>query len=612
MTVWRFTALVPAKRCTTKSGGNRMTKYELKPNEYESIGTPEYVVNWIHNRVTLTFRAQPKSCFNLNHVYCNTHARFIDAEINRLLSVGVIELVEKRPHCVLSMRAVPKKNKKFRLVVDCHHVNESIECPTFSQEGISAVAESIESGDILLTLDLKDGFHHVPLNKAFQTFLGIAWHGKFYVWKVLCFRVSIAPYYFNKIVCPVICYLRSVGVRLASFVDDFLLMLRRLLLQQQLESTIQTFTGLGWTINYEKCDLEPTTQTTFVGFIIKSETDKGLWIKVLPAKIRKLYRSIVQILHSASLTACSLAKVAGQCVSMTKAIVLGKLLLRNIYRVIASRDNWDTCVKLDAPAIKDLQWWLSPLKGWNGAPLIQSPVQIQVMTDVASSGWGGTTGTIQAAGLWNKRVSCMHSNFRELLAVYQTIRSLHHCLRDKHVQILSDNVTTVAYINHLKGNVPVMYNLMQTIWSTAQQHGITLSARHLAGLWNGEADRLSRISSPYNWHLHPKVFKTLDTMWGPHTVDRFAAQHNTHLSVYNSLYWDPETKGVDALAQGDWSSNNFVNPPFWLLSRIMDKIKQEEAHATVIAPLWEGQRWFQKMSSMVVMEPFQIQKSVCL
>ena len=91
-------------------------------------------------------------------------------------------------------------------------------------------------------------------------------------------------------------------------------------------------------------------------------------------------------------SARALAKVAGQCIAMTKAIVPGKLLLCNIYRVIASRTDWqDKHLKLTIGAKKDLEWWLGALKGWNGAPLCSYPVDIQVETDASASGWGSWT-----------------------------------------------------------------------------------------------------------------------------------------------------------------------------------------------------------------------------
>ena len=219
--------------------------YRLSSTEYKNIGAPEHIIKWIQEGVPLPFKSTPEPCFHLNRVYCDSHAVFIDGEISRLLTIGAIREVKQKSHCVLSMRAVPKKNNKLHLVTDCRPVNEHIECPSFSQEGITAVSENLQEGDTLLTLDVKDGFHHIPLNASFQTYIGIAWRGKFYVWCVLCFGVSIAPYYFNKVIRPVAKYLRINNICLAYFVDDFLLMIRKHLVQQHLCFTRETFSKLG-------------------------------------------------------------------------------------------------------------------------------------------------------------------------------------------------------------------------------------------------------------------------------------------------------------------------------------------------------------------------------
>ena len=109
----------------------------------------------------------------------------------------------------------------------------------------------------------------------------------------------------------------------------------------------------------------------------------------------------------------------------------------------------------------------------------------------------------------------------------------------RHVQILSDNVVTVAYINHLGGPCPELSDLMTTIWAKVDQLGVILSARHLSGVLNFRADLLSHLGSTNEWKLHPKLFQRLDKMWGPHTVDRFATSHNTQLPVFNSLVLGP-------------------------------------------------------------------------
>ena len=581
--------------------------YSLSATEYECIGAPPHVVKWLKEGVRLHFTSILESCFYSNRVFTQSHADFISKELTRLLSIDAIREVRYRPKCVLAMRAVPKKNGKLRLVTDCRPVNDHMAVPSLSQEGIAAVSDLILQDDVLKTIDVRDGFHHVPLCEEHQTYVGISWNGKYYVWTKLCFGLADAPYYFHKTIHPMIRYLRQQNVRLVPFVDNFLIMMKTSMTQVHKNLVLDTMVCLGWHPNYEKCDLSETSVATFVGFTINASTPQGPWIKVLPNKIRKLRCAIVKALHVQTMHVRALAGIAGQCVAMSKAIVPGKLLLRNIYRIIASHVDWNSQVSLNDNARSDLKWWLDALKGWNGAPLVSQPIDFQVEMDASSSGWGSKFRSEEATGLWSKQVSFKHSNYRELLAVLNTIITFREQMANKHIQVLSDNVVTCAYINHLGGLSSDLSNLMTTLWSTASKYGITLSARHLAGSLNGTANRLSHLGSPYDWHLHPAVFSQLDQMWVPHTVDRFAAAHNTHLKTYNSLRWDTNTSGIDALAQEDWNiHNNFVNPPLWLIPKVLKIIKQQEAHATLIAPNWHAQPWHQEMLSLLTTAPFHL------
>ena len=463
--------------------------YVLSVEEYMRIGASDKILDWLHNGVELPFSTEPLPCFNHNRIFSDVHACFVDTELQRLLKIGAIEQVNQRPHCVLSMRVVPKKNNKSRLVTDCRHVNLNIITPSFTQEGITAVAECIQKDDILMTIDVKDGFHHIVIKQSFRKYLGIFWRNKYYVWRTLCFGVSIAPYYFNKILRPVIAFICSQNVRIAPFIDDLCLMMSKSEAMVHSQFVLNTLSSLGWTPNYEKCDLTFTHQTIFVGFDISSDKEQGPWIKILPQKVQKLKRAIISLLHKENncTTARSLVRVVGQCISMAKAIVPGKLLLCNVYRVLSTRLNWDSNVTLTPPALKDLRWWLGALSSWNGAPLYCTPVDIQIATDASAVGWGYyiinqdiPDNQWQGAGWWPETTSCMHLNFREMLAVLKTILSLYSTIGGKHIQILSDNVTTVAYINNLGGSSPDLLPLMTTIWTITDHGNIKLSARYLA------------------------------------------------------------------------------------------------------------------------------------
>ena len=111
-------------------------------------------------------------------------------------------------------------------------------------------------------------------------------------------------------------FLRENNIRVALFVDDFLQMCKPHLSTDQREFLIQTLEDLGWTINYEKSQLTPSKSCVFVGFKISSVGDKGPWIEVLPKKINKLKRLVRWKLKFAQIKAQTLAKIAGQSISI--------------------------------------------------------------------------------------------------------------------------------------------------------------------------------------------------------------------------------------------------------------------------------------------------------
>ena len=156
--------------------------YSLHADEFKHIGASNTVVQWVRDGVEFPFIREPDECFNRNRIFTDQHAKFVDKEIIRLLSIGAVEQVSYKPKCILSMRVVPKKSGKSHLVTDCRPVNSNIDCPSFTQEGISAVSNEIQQDDVLMTVNIKDGFHHVLIKEQF----GIYWREKFYVWRT-CF-----------------------------------------------------------------------------------------------------------------------------------------------------------------------------------------------------------------------------------------------------------------------------------------------------------------------------------------------------------------------------------------------------------------------------------------
>ncbi len=325
----------------------------------------------------------------------------------------------------------------------------------------------------------------------------------------------------------------------------------------------------------------------YVGFEINSSGPGNVpWIKVTKNKLQKLKKTIRRALKRKHIKARAFARIAGMCVAMMRAILPAKRKLRNVYRLLATKGSWSDVLFIEGAAENDLQWWLEALHSWNGAPIFLQTAEIQVATDASSSGWGGVVLNSKdphligqsASGMWSEKVSWKPANYRELLAIIVTLKSMSEHLVNKHVQILSDNISAVAYLNHIGGPSPELSTLAQSLWAVCYKLNVTVTAKYLVGSLNKDADYLSRLLPSYEWQLNPRLFKFLDQIYGPHTVDRFASMTTTHLPHYNSRFLNPETARVDALAQWVWGQqNNFVNCPFRMIAKVLKVIQNQQA-----------------------------------
>lgn len=575
---------------------------------WQSIQAPPYVLDWISDGVPVPFHTLPAGFHLPNKQLSFAQSVFVQQELNELLRVGAIVETKNPPTCISPIGVVPKRGGKSRLIVDLRKINNLCDVPKFQYDDISVVAEYIQPYDFMVTLDIKSGFHHIPVLAEHQQFLGIEFRGHFYVWRVLPFGLSCSPYYFCKTLRPVISFLRTKGLKVSAYVDDFILLAQQELIQQQTDLMVSTLEKLGWVINMDKSSLVPEMSKEYIGFKIESQERPVL--KVPNCRVQKLRKDIKRVLAQQFVKARVLARVIGQCIAMTKAVLPGKLLLRNAYRLLAQKSSWEEMLLLNPPTKADLEWWVHALQSWNGSPFMPQSIDAQIETDASQTGWGAICNLSghTAAGFWNHRLSSMPSNYREMMAVLLALKSFPH-LANHHVQVLTDNITTAAYINHLGGPSNMLSPLANAIWMEAYNNNITLQAKYLPGTQNLTADSLSRISTQYEWQLHPALFRYVDRIFGPHTVDRFASLTTAQLPLYNSLYRDPMSCGVDALAQRDWNQhNNFVNAPFRLIPQVLQLLQQQQATATIIAPHWPGQPWHQKLKNMALHPPLRLPK----
>lgn len=296
-------------------------------------------------------------------------------------------------------------------------------------------------------------FFHITVASEFRDFLGFKWNGIFHRWTVLPFGLSCSPYYFNKVLRPVVAYLRLLSIRVSLFVDDFLLADSASKITDSADQLLNTLSDLGFTINFEKSSLSPSSNILYLGYLISCNRN-SVYVQVLKSRVVKLKRSLRRALSAGSVSARALARICGQCISVAWAVTPGKLFLRNSYRLLSTRTSWHEVLTLTFDVIQEYNWWLHSVDTWHSQEICTEVVQAQIVTDASHLGWGAVCEGHIASGDWNKRISFQSSNEREMLAILMALKAFRSLLLGKRVQVLTDNISAMAYINHM-GGVPV-------------------------------------------------------------------------------------------------------------------------------------------------------------
>lgn len=243
-------------------------------NNWISIGASDTVLDWIENGVKFPLVGDIESFELPNHKFSLKEKTFLKTEISNLLLLGCIERTSSKPTCVSPISCVPKKNGSFRLVTDLRHINSYSHPPKVKYEDINTVIEVVKPKDNIVTTDLKNVFFHIPVHKDHQTFLGFKFSSYYYTWSVLPFGHNCSPYFFSKILRPVVTQIRSRGLRLVLYVDDFDLFAPRDAIHAHTQLLLSTLKELGWLVNFEKSSLEPSLVKEFIGYLIDNTGEK--------------------------------------------------------------------------------------------------------------------------------------------------------------------------------------------------------------------------------------------------------------------------------------------------------------------------------------------------
>lgn len=143
---------------------------------------------------------------------------------------------------------------------------------------------------------------------------------------------------------------------------------------------------------------------------------------------------------------------------------------------------------------------------------------------------------------------------------------------------------------------PALQALALRIFDAQDEHGFTLVPEWRPREQNVRADYLSHVSAMrhHDYRVRTRCFAVLDRMWGPHSIDRFAAAENAqllqapHTGRFCSHYFHPLAEWVDAFSTSWEGENNWCFPPPASVAECITHMRRSRAAGTVIAPASRG------------------------
>ena len=492
-----------------------------------------------------------------------------------------------------------------RIILNLSKLNLCVDHVHFKMDTLKDVLDLISPGCYFAKVDLKHAYYSVPVRMTDRDWLRFTWYGQHFRFTCLPQGYASSPRLFTKFLVPVFAWFRKMGLLTVCYIDDAIFIASSFAeLQEQVVFAVRWLDRLGFTISEHKSSVVPAQEIEFLGFQLCSTSMSVMVSLDRQVKIKALGH---RLLDSRVITVRDLASFIGSVVATGPGVPLAPLHYRYL-EVVRTRalvqgfGDYDSVMSLDDKARSVIGWWLE----YDFAPgsLLAPPVDEYLFTDASNSGWGATLGQASASGHWAGS-ELEQINILELKAILLGLRSLCRDLRHIHIEVNCDNSTAVSCVNRCGSTKVRLLALTEEIFEWCETRNIALSAVHVKGVDNVEADRLSRDGDTNKeWTVKDKVFLRICRVFSLPRVDLFASRINKRVPCYVSWKPDPDAFAFNAFSlpwDGDFLYYAF--PPFCLLGRVIRKTLEDRALVLLIAPLWPTRPFFSRLLQLCVAQP---------
>ena len=548
------------------------------------------------------------------HLRQPEHIRVIDEEVKALLEKGAIEEVPASEPGYFSKMFVVPKPVGWRPIINLKKLNaEFINCPHFRMDTVSDVSLLLRPGDWCASIDLKDAYFHIPINRRFRRFLRFGWKGRLFQYLVLPFGLCTAPLIFTKVTKPLKAFLHSLGARSIWYLDDILIIgSSREECLRHVDETLRLLERVGFIVNVAKSSLTPSQHFRFLG--LQWDTVSGV-IGIDDEKRLAVVDRASAMLKSPQPRCRDLQCLLGHMTSVLPAVPLMRLhcryLQRDLNTVYRLPSDANRHVVLSKESLRDLRWTASlelPRCQKPMWPLLLESCNIEVSTDASDEGWGIYFQGRLHHGLWMDIADApAHINAKELRVLDIFLTDFLPPSADGWKLLWrTDSTTALSYIRKEGGTIsPLLLQMARKIILHLHREDILILPAFVSSEENHLADAASRLLTPPDWNLPAEIFSLIVSRLGLPEVDLFASQASAQLPLF--FAWGSATGAAafDALVQPWTFSLAYAFPPPPLL-RVALKIAASEGEFLLVTPHWPSQKWFPAILSLRVVDVLRL------
>ena len=596
----------PLKNSITSKAG----RIQHFSQAWQQVTSNSFVLNIVTQGYKIQFVSIPIQSNFIPRSMSSSSTKVTKVKVNEYLEYKIIKVIHPNQAQYISyVFPVPKKSlTDHRLIFDMTELNKLVRKVHFRMDSIPDIMALILPGDWFTSMDLSDAYYCIAMHMLSIPYLTFIFMNVYYQFTCLPQGLSSAPRIFTKVVRVVLTYLRGYGIRIAAWIDDFIMMsASRSLSLDHSSRTVQTFKELGFLINVEKSQLEPVQRISHLGLVWDSVQYS---VSVPPDKIAGV-KSKCLVALSYSVKVRFLSSILGSLEYFKWGYPFATFHYRRLQRFVNAclgrGLSYDAYVVPSASACVDLKWWSSVDDSLPFRSLSPFVADVELFCDASLTGWGcWTSEGKEACGAWSNDEAELHINVLEAMAVLFALKCFFKSTYDCGILVRSDNTSVVSYINKQGGTTSSqLCDLALEIWDFCIARNISLSASHLSGVSNVRADRLSRAEHrDHSYYLSQEVFDCLAARLDfPLSVDCFASRLNFKLPKFVSHYFDPLSFWVNAFSLG-WTDNVYLFPPVPVIHRVLTKfVSDNTGRGLLICPYWPSQPWYPTLINLLIAPP---------